>query len=78
MRKLEQKELEQLKELQSKSQQILLDLGEISYNEILLEERKNQTKRILFEIQDEEKTLKEFLISKYGDNLNIDLETGEI
>ena len=78
MRKLEEKELTQLKDLQQKSQQILLDLGEISYNEILLEEKKIQTKKILFKIQEEEKTLKEFLISKYGDNLNINLETGEI
>lgn len=76
MAKLEQNELQQLQELQKKSQNILIELGEISFNEILLEQRKQKTKNILQEIQDEEKTLKQFLISKYGD-ININLETGE-
>ena len=76
MAKLEQKELQQLQELQKKSQNILLELGEISFNEILLEQKKQKIKNVLQEIQDEEKTLKQFLISKYGD-ININLETGE-
>jgi hypothetical protein len=77
MKKLEQQELKQLQDLQNKSQQVILELGEISLNEILLENRKNKTKLFLNEIQDEEKTLKEFLIKKYGDNININIETGE-
>jgi hypothetical protein len=77
MKKLEQQELKQLQDLQNKSQQVILELGEISLNEILLENRKNKTKLFLNEIQDEEKTLKEFLIQKYGDNININIETGE-
>jgi hypothetical protein len=77
MKKLEQQELKQLQDLQNKSQQVILELGEISLNEILLENKKNKTKLFLNEIQDEEKTLKEFLIQKYGDNININIETGE-
>ena len=75
MKKIEEKELTQLKELQSKSQDILIELGQISFNEIILEQRKENAKIILNKIQDEEKTLKEFLISKYG-NIDINLETG--
>lgn len=76
MKKIEEKELIQLKELQTKSQDILLELGQISFNEIILEKRKENAKVILNNIQEEEKTLKEFLISKYG-NIDINLETGE-
>ena len=76
MNKIKKIELEQLRELQKKSQNIIYELGEISLNEILLEQRKQKIENILQEIQDEEKTLKQFLISKYGD-ININLETGE-
>lgn len=76
MKKLEQQELTQLQELQKKSQDILLELGQISFNEIILEKRKQDAKNLLNDIQSEEKTLKEFLISKYG-NIDINLETGE-
>lgn len=76
MKKIEQQELDQLKDIQKKSHNIIYELGEISYNEILLEQRKNIAKKILFELQDEEKTQKQFLIQKYGDGLNINLEDG--
>jgi len=65
MNQIEKIELEQLRELQKKSQNIIYELGEISLNEILLEQRKQKIKNILQEIQDEEKTLKQFLISKF-------------
>lgn len=74
--KIEPKELDQLKDIQKKSQNIIYELGEISYNEILLEQRKNAAKKILLELQDEEKIQKQFLIQKYGDGLNINLEDG--
>lgn len=76
MKKLEEKELTQLKGLQNKSQDLIIELGQISFNEIVLEKRKENAKIILNKVQDEEKTLKEFLISKYG-NIDINLETGE-
>jgi len=75
--KIEQQELDQLRQLQEKNKKIIMDLGEISYNEILLKNKKQQIEPILSEIQDEERVLKSYLIQKYGDNLNIDIETGE-
>ena len=76
MKKIEQQELEQLKEIQNKSQDIILELGDISYGEIMLKNRKIKVESRLLELQDEEKTLQEFLIKKYGDNLNINIEDG--
>jgi len=76
MKKIEQQELEQLKEIQNKSQDIILELGDISYGEIMLKKQKIKVESKLIELQDEEKTLKEFLIKKYGDNLNINIEDG--
>jgi len=75
--KIEQQELDQLRQLQEKNKKIIIDLGEISYNEILLKNKKQQIESILSELQDEEKILKSYLIQKYGDNLNIDIKTGE-
>ena len=75
--KIEQQELEQLKQIQNKNEKIIIDLGEISYNEILLKNKKQQIESILSELQDEERVLKSYLIQKYGDNLNIDIKTGE-
>jgi len=75
--KIEPQELEQLQKLQIKSQSIVMELGDISLSEIILSERKDSIKKILSELRDEEKTVKEFLIQKYGDNINIDLESGE-
>jgi hypothetical protein len=76
MKHLQPEELKQLQELQEKSQKIVFELGEISLNEILLQRKKDEIKLSLNEMQDEEKTLKQFLISKYGD-ININIETGE-
>lgn len=75
--KIEDTELEQLRELQKKSQEIVVKLGEISYNEIRIKQNKKQIESELKVIQEEENTLKEYLINKYGPKLNINLETGE-
>jgi hypothetical protein len=76
MNKLESTELKQLQELQKKTENILMLLGQISYNEIILEEKKDNIKLDLKNIQDEEKTLKDYLILKYGD-IEINIENGE-
>ena len=76
MKKIEQQELEQLKEIQNKSQDIILELGDISYGEIMLKKRKINIESRLIELQDEEKTLQNFLIQKYGDNISINIEDG--
>ena len=65
MSKIEKNELEQLQKIQSQSQDIIIELGDISYGEIMLKKRKLFVESKLSEIQDEEKTLKEFLIKKY-------------
>ena len=76
MKKIEQQELEQLKDIQNKSQDIILELGDISYGEIMLKNRKIKVEYRLLELQDEEKTLQEFLIKKYGNNISINIEDG--
>jgi len=76
MKKIEQQELEQLKEIQSKSQDIIIELGDISYGEIMLKKRKINIESRLITLQDEEKTLQEYLIKKYGDNISINIEDG--
>lgn len=75
--KIEEQELKQLQELEIKYNQIIQELGHISLDKIILFNRKEKVKEILKEIKSEDKTLKEFLISKYGDNININLENGE-
>lgn len=75
--KIEEQELKQLQDIQEKLNGIVNNLGEISYNIIILKSRKSKIKKELSDIVEEEKTLKEFLIQKYGDNLNINIETGE-
>ncbi len=76
MKKIEQQELDQLKRIQSISQDVILELGDISYGEIMLKKRKLKVESKLLELQEEEKTLQEFLIQKYGDNLSINIEDG--
>lgn len=76
MKKIEQQELEQLKDIQNKSQDIIVELGDISYGEIMLKNRKIKVESRLLELQDEEKTLQEFLIKKYGNNISINIEDG--
>ena len=75
--RIEEQELDQLRALQSKSTSIIMELGDISLSEIILQEKKDNIKKILSELRDEEKTIKEFLIQKYGDNIDINLENGE-
>lgn len=76
MKKLEEQELKQLQDLQKTTTQIISELGEISLNQILLKYKKQEIEKLLNSTLDEEKTLKEYLISKYGD-IDINIETGE-
>lgn len=77
MKKIEEQELKQLQEIQQKSNVIIMKLGELSYSEIILKDQKLKIKNELFQLKEEENTIKEFLISKYGNNLNVNIETGE-
>tara|TARA_R110000803_G_scaffold48449_5_gene100628 strand:- start:52 stop:306 length:255 start_codon:yes stop_codon:yes gene_type:complete len=74
--KLEEKELEVLREYQSKQNNITFNLGNVDIQKAILEGQRSQILEALANLQEESnKTAKE-LQDKYGDG-NIDLETGE-
>tara|TARA_R110001606_G_scaffold82192_1_gene188750 strand:- start:1517 stop:1771 length:255 start_codon:yes stop_codon:yes gene_type:complete len=74
--KLEEKELEVLREYQSKQNSITFNLGNVDIQKAILEGQRSQILEALANLQEESnKTAKE-LQDKYGDG-NIDLETGE-
>ena len=74
--KLEEKELEVLREYQSKQNNITFNLGNVDIQKAILEGQRSQILESLANLQEESnKTAKE-LQDKYGDG-NIDLETGE-
>jgi|TARA_R110000737_G_scaffold220022_1_gene235917 hypothetical protein len=74
--KLEEKELEVLREYQSKQNNITFNLGNVDIQKAILEGQRSQILENLANLQEESnKTAKE-LQDKYGDG-NIDLETGE-
>lgn len=77
MKKIEELELQQLINIQENLKNLIFSLGEINYEKILIEERENKIKNDLNTLKEEEKTLKDYLIQKYGDNISIDLKTGE-
>ena len=70
-----QETLEQIKAVQEKNQIILIELGQIEIQKTALKQRKLVAKQYLLELQQEEKTLGEFLEHQYG-NGTIDLEKG--
>lgn len=77
MNKIEEHELKQLQDIQEKYTDISLRLGELSFSEIFIKTQKNKIEEEINILKEEEATLKEFIIQKYGDNININLKTGE-
>jgi predicted phage-related endonuclease len=77
MNKIEEKDLNELINLNNLLKEKIIKLGNIEYNILLLNSEKKQIQNNLQEINDKEKRLHDILIKKYGDNLNINLETGE-
>jgi hypothetical protein len=71
-------ELKQLQLLDIKYKELIVLIGENELNLIKFKKEKFKLTQSFEEIQDEDKTLKEYLIKKYGDNKQIDLKTGEI
>lgn len=65
-----------LKEIQQKTQILILELGEIEMIKIQLEERYQNVKRSLFETSNQEKEFTQSLFDKYG-KINLNPETGE-
>jgi archaellum component FlaC len=75
-KKLSQEELQQIKDLQAKSQAITSELGQIELFKIQIKQRRQNAEEYLEELEQEEKTLAEYLESVYGKG-TINLEKGE-
>ena len=74
---LTQEELTQLKDLQTRQNNRLMDLGSIEYRISLLEQTKNDLKSQVLEVERLNNELGAQLTQKYG-NGTLNLETGEI
>ena len=75
--KLEEQELAQLREIQSKTQALITELGEIELNKINLESRRENAMGYLAELQKQEKEFTTTLSEKYG-RISVNPENGEI
>lgn len=75
-KKLTEKQIEEIKEIQIKYQSIAQEFGNIELQKISLEVRKKTALEFLNEIQEQEKKLAEEIKTQYGDG-SINLETGE-
>ena len=74
---LTQEELTQLRDLQTRQNNLLVNLGSIEYRIALLEQNKFELKSQVLEIERLNNELGTQLTEKYG-NGNLNLETGEI
>ena len=74
---LEQEEIQSIKDLQTKREQLMADFGFIEMRIQELELQKENLINALVEVRNSEATLSNELQSKYG-NGTIDLEKGEI
>ena len=74
---LTKEELKTLNDLQSKTQSLILELGEIEMIKIQTEKRHKGARLFLEELENLEKELTESIFEKYGKS-NINPETGEI
>ena len=74
---LTEEEKTTLKDLQTKTESIVVELGEISLIKIQIENRYETAKSYLTEISNQEKEFTKNLFDKYG-KFNLDPKTGEI
>ena len=74
---LEKEEIENLKSIQTETQAIILELGEIEMIKIQLEKRKSNANSFLEELEKREKTFTDSIYQKYG-KIDLNPETGEI
>ena len=70
-----EQELKELRELRSKLNQITAQLGQISINEIKIEEAKDKLKKELSILETQESNMAKILTDKYGKG-SIDLDSG--
>jgi hypothetical protein len=74
--KLEEKELEVLREYQNQQNNITFELGNVDIQKAILEGQRSQILEGLATLQEESNKTGKELQEKYGDG-NIDLKTGE-
>lgn len=74
---LDQEEIQSLRNLQEKQNNLIISLGQIEYQITLFENQKRVLKENIQQLEKENADLGKILTEKYG-NGNIDLETGEI
>ena len=75
-KKLQETEIQQLRLIQQKNQDILLEFGQIELIKLELKSRVQNAKAFLEELREEEKTLSEYLQSTYGKG-SVNLDKGE-
>ena len=74
---LTEEEKTNLKNIQTKTESLIAELGEISMIKIQIENRYEIAKSYLTEVSNQEKEFTKTLFDKYG-KFNLDPETGEI
>ena len=75
-KKVTQKELQQIVDIQNRYQTVAQELGNIELQKIALEERRQITEQFLVELQTQEKNVAQAIEKEYGKG-NINLKTGE-
>ena len=74
---IEKEELEKLNQIQTKTKQLVLELGEIEMIRISLDKRREQAETFLIDLTNEEKELTNSIFDKYG-KVNLDPKSGEL
>jgi hypothetical protein len=74
---LTQEELQTLKTIQSQTQSLILELGEIEMIKIQIENRYNNAKQFLSDLSNQETEFTQSVFEKYG-KASVNPETGEI
>lgn len=74
---LSEEELTSLKEIQSNTQALIAELGEIELVKLQLENRHDSAKTFLTELRTKEQEFTKTIFDKYG-KVNVNPETGEI
>jgi hypothetical protein len=75
--KLTEQELKQLQDFQSNSENLISQLGQLSFQKLQLERNENVLKQQHEELIKEEIQISTLLKEKYGD-ISIDIKTGDI
>lgn len=75
-KKLTDQELQQISDIQKKRESLLLELGQIELIKLDIDFRRKNAEEYLTQLQQEEKTLADWIEKQYGTG-RINLETGE-